>query len=141
MPFRDYILHNFWWKLLSLLLAAMTWLFIETTFQREESLRQIPVVTSSTRNFPAVPVTLLTSAANPSRYQVDPISVSVEIGGTAEALAKLQAREIRAFVDISSSAGDEKQFRKKIQVQLPPDLKVEKLDHSMANLERETNSQ
>ncbi len=35
MSLRDIILHNFWWKLLSLLLAALTWLTIETAFQRD----------------------------------------------------------------------------------------------------------
>ena len=73
MAFRDYILHNFWWKLLSLLLAALTWLTIETAFKKEETLRDTPVVTgSSSRSFPSVAVTLLSSAANTGRYTVTP---------------------------------------------------------------------
>ncbi len=68
MAYRDYILHNFWWKLLSVLLASLTWLTIETAFQKDQNLRETPVVTSSRRIFPAVPVTLMTSAVNANQH-------------------------------------------------------------------------
>ena len=37
------------------------WLTIETAIQRDKSLVETPVVTTSSRQFPAVPITLLTA--------------------------------------------------------------------------------
>lgn len=124
MALRGYILHNFWWKLLSLLLAALTWLTIETMFKKEETLRETPVVTgTSSRSFPSVAVTLLSSAANAGRYTVSPHAVTVEVSGKPEDLEKLQVQEIRAYVDITDT-DDEMRFRKTIQVQIPGDFKA-----------------
>jgi YbbR domain-containing protein len=123
MAARDYILHNFWWKLLSVLLAALTWLTIETTFEKDRGLRQSPVVTTSTRSFPAIPITVLSSALNTNRYRVTPLYVSVEVSGTPDVLEKLQTKQIQAVIDVSE-APEEKEFRKDIQVQVPKDLRI-----------------
>ena len=135
MALRDYIVNNFWWKLLSLLLAALTWLTIRTAFERDQSLQDSPVVSSSKRSFPALPVTLLTSPANLNRYRVDPSTVSVEVNGTETELKKLVEKDIHLYVDISD-IGDEKQVRRKIETQAPRDLKVTSLSYTYANVER-----
>src|ERR1700677_5013352 len=104
MAYRDYILHNFWWKLLSLLLAALTWLTIETAFKKEETLRETPVVTgTSSRSFPSVAVTLLSSAADTGRFTVTPQAVVVEVTGKQEDLEKIQVQDIKVFVDITDT--------------------------------------
>jgi len=139
MASRDYILHNFWWKLLSLLLAALTWLTIETAFQKDEARRQSPVVTTSTRTFAAVPITLMMPTANTNRFTVNPTTVSVEVSGNANELFALQMQDIKAFVDVSD-AGDQKQFRRTIQTQLPGDLKVASLSFTNASVDRITSS-
>lgn len=135
MALRDYILNNFWWKLLSLLLAGLTWLTIQTAFQKDQNLRETPVVTSSTRTFPAIPVTLLTSTLSLNTFKVDPALVSVDVSGSAADLAKLVERQIHVYVDVSS-AGDEKLFRRPLQAQVPGDLRVDKLSVTIATVER-----
>ncbi len=137
MPLRGYILNHFWWKLLSLLLAALAWLTINTAFQKEESLQTSPVVTTSKRPFDMVPITLLTSPFNTNRFRTYPETVSVEIGGTASGLEKLQPAQIQAFVNLTE-AGDEKQFRKLIQIQVPRDFTVVSLTPTNASVERIT---
>lgn len=138
MAYRDYILHNFWWKLLSLLLAALTWLTIETMFKKEETLRETPVVTgSSSRSFPSVAVTLLSSATNAGRYTVTPHAVVVEVSGKPEDLEKLQVQDIKAYVDITDT-DDEMRFRKTIQVQMPKDFKAAAIPPT-ASVERTSN--
>jgi YbbR domain-containing protein len=122
MGFSDAILHNFWWKLLSLLLAALTWLTIETAFKNEEKLRETPVVVGpSSRSFPSIPVTVLSSVANAGRFKVMPSTVKVEVRGSQEELESLQMQDIKAFVDVTD-AGDEMKFRKTIQLQTPKDV-------------------
>lgn len=139
MALRDYIVYNFWWKLLSLLLAALTWLTIETAFKKDEAQRQSPVVTTSTRTFAAVPIILLMPTTNTNRFTVNPTTVSVEVSGTASELFSLQLQDIKAFVDVSD-AGDQKQFRRPIQAQLPADLKVASLSHTNASVDRITSA-
>jgi YbbR domain-containing protein len=139
MALRDYIVNHFWWKLLSLLLAALAWLTINTMLQKEESLQTSPVVTSSTRSFAMVPVTLLTSPFNTNRFRTYPETVSVDIGGTAGDLQKLQPGQIQAFVNVAD-AGEEKQFRKPIQIQVPKDFAVMSMTPTNASVERITSS-
>ncbi|EEF62916.1 CdaR family protein [Pedosphaera parvula] len=137
MAARDYILHNFWWKLLSVLLAALTWFTIQTAFQKDQTLRQSPVITTSTRSFASIPIILQTSAANTNRYRISPVTVTVEVSGTADVLEKLQTKQIQAVVDVSEAA-EEKEFRKDIQVQVPKDLKVVSTKPIYVSVERIT---
>lgn len=123
MAARDYILHNFWWKLFSVLLAALTWFTIQTALQKDQNLTQSPVVTTSTRTFSGVPVLVLSPAANTNKYRANPSAISVEVSGAADLLEKLQARQIQAVIDVSE-APDEKEFRKEIQVQVPKEFKI-----------------
>ncbi len=132
MAFRDYISHNFGWKLLSLLLAALTWLMIQTAFKREQ---EAPLVTgASTKSFSMVPVTLLSGASNAGRFTVTPAMVKVSVSGKPEDLERLQLQDIKAFVDVTEP-GDEVKFRKTIQVQTPKDLTAA-AEPPMANVER-----
>jgi YbbR domain-containing protein len=135
MAARDYIVNNFWWKLLSLLLAALTWLTIKTAFERDQTLRETPVVTESRRSFPSIPVTLLTSAANPNVYRTEPKTIAVDLGGTLSGLSKLQERDIHVYVDVSD-AGDEKSFRRSIQVRVPDEIEVLHYTPTHASVER-----
>lgn len=139
MAFRDYIVHNFWWKLLSLLLAALTWLTIETTFKNQEELKETPVVTgASVRTFPAVPVAVMSSAVNAGRMTVKPATVKVEVSGKAEDLEKLQSQDVKAYVDVTDT-DDEMKFRKTIQVQMPQNFKATAVP-PVASIERTTNT-
>lgn len=138
MAMRDYILHNFWWKLLSLLLAALTWLTIQTALQRERNLP--PVVGSYSKTFPAVPITLMTAPTNTSRFNVTPTTVKVDISGPEDQLSKLQESDVHAFVDLTD-VGDEKQLRRPIQAQVPKGLKVDSLQPANASVERISNPQ
>jgi YbbR domain-containing protein len=137
MALREYISNNVWWKVLSLLLAALTYLTIQMLLLRDQTLREAPVEGSYTRSFPAIPVTLLTSTSNLNRFQVDPRSVMVRVSGAREALARLNERQVHAFVDVSD-AGDEKQFRRPVQAQVPDEMQVDGLSPSNAIVERIT---
>jgi YbbR domain-containing protein len=134
MAARDLVFNNFWWKLLSVLLAVLTWITIDATLRKDSE--QTPVITSSHRPFD-VPVTLLTSPRNTNQFRINPALVSVDVSGNADDLKKLQAEQIEAFVD-ATAIQDEKEVRKEIQVRTPPDVRVEKVEPAFANLERIT---
>lgn len=135
MAMRDYVLHNFWWKLLSLLLAALTWLTIRTALEREQALRQSPLVSRYERSFMDVPVTLVTAATNASRFRIEPATTTVDVSGPADQLQKLQKGDIHAYIDLSD-VGDEKQLRRSIKAQVPGELKVDKIEPASTTVER-----
>jgi YbbR domain-containing protein len=134
MAARDLVFNNFWWKLLSVLLAVLTWITIDATLRKDSELT--PVITSSHRPFD-VPVTLLTSPRNTNQFRISPALVSVDVSGNADDLKKLQPEQIQAFVD-ATAIQDEKEVSKEIQVRTPPDVRVEKVEPAKANLERIT---
>jgi len=140
MASRNIILHNFGWKMLSLALAALTWLTIETKFQRNaksaEESKQAPLTTTSKRTFPA-PITLLASPLNTNHYKVSPEIVSVDVGGEEQELKLLQLREVQAFVDLSD-VQDEKQLSRPIQVRIPKGFSLVTNDPVNASVERIT---
>jgi YbbR domain-containing protein len=138
MAFRDYITHNFGWKLLSLLLAGLTWLVIETGNRNEQKLHDSPVVPGeSSRTFPAVPVTVLSSAVNSGRFTIEPDAVNVKVVGKQEDLERLQSQDIRVFVDVTGT-DDEIKFQKRLQVQVPKDFKAT-ADPSIVSVDRSSN--
>jgi YbbR domain-containing protein len=135
MSLRRLILDNFWWKLLSLLLAAFTWLTVNAGFQRDQGLRENPVETSSKRFFPSLPITLLTSPLNLNYFKVSPPTADVTVSGSEENLKKLQERDLHVYVDLTT-VGDEKQFHGKVLTQCPSDVKVTLLSPSRVIIER-----
>jgi hypothetical protein len=140
MASRNLILRNFWWKLLSLLVAALAWLLIDTEVQKSEQQAKAmqEVETDSRRPFYDIPITLLTSPANTNRFAVTPEVVSVEVGSKdSKALDDLQAHRVQAFVDVTD-AEDEKQFRKPIQINVPGEFVVLAVAPTNAIVERIT---
>ncbi len=133
---RDLILNNFWWKLLSLIVATLVWLLVNSTMPKTE-FAQTPVVTVSTRNFPTVPITLMTSAGNTNQYRVMPAGVAVEVSGKPEDLEKLPTEQITAFVDVTKIP-DEKEVRADIHVQVPKGFKIEGYKPADATVEKTT---
>lgn len=136
MAKRDLILHNLGWKILSLFLAALMWMAIWSTLQRDEQradfLQDSPVV--STRIIP-VTIAVLNRAANASLFTLNPSSVEVELSGKVADLEKLQAKQINAFVDVTD-APDEKQFRRNILIQPLPDFKIKSVSPTTTTVER-----
>jgi hypothetical protein len=142
MASHNIILHNFWWKLLSLLLAALIWLTIDTAFQRGEQQAKAmeEVETDSRRPFYGIPITLLTSPSNTNRFTITPDVVSVEVGSQdSKALYDLQAGRVQAFVDVTD-ADDEKQFRRPVQIHVPQEFVVTAIAPTNARVERITSS-
>ncbi len=126
MPSRNLILHNFGWKLLSLAVAALLWVIINIVLQKNEQERVAAreVETESRRPFYGIPITVLASPSNTNRFSITPDLVSVDVGSKdSKALDDLQARQVQAFVDVSD-AEDEKQFRRPVQIHVPPDFVV-----------------
>ena len=101
MAFRDYVLKNFGWKVISLLLAALIWYNIHSSHPNEIQLSHNPVSSGAIREFPSLPITVLTDAADLHGYLVRPNFVKVIVTGNLALLKNLTAKDIQVFVNLT----------------------------------------
>lgn len=119
---RDLILRDFWIKLFSLGLAILIWEIIApAAYKPGPATPSSTGRTSEIQTNYTIPVLVMSSAADVRSFRVDPSEVEVRVRGDAAKLRDLQARDIRALVDLTGieSARD---FRKQIEVTTPPGI-------------------
>jgi YbbR domain-containing protein len=99
---RRFILDNFWWKLLSLLIAIAVWLYIHAMTSGSAIVQRTPGSQSATATFPnEFKINLLTVSGDPHNYLVEPSHVSVTIRGEQQVLDKFNTDDVEVFVDLT----------------------------------------
>ena len=91
---RNIIFRNFGWKLLSLALAIVIWLTIRTVSAEQGQTEKM---------FVNLPIKIVSSTTDVRAYQVEPKQGTVTLKGRPGAVNRLDDREIRLLVDISSA--------------------------------------
>jgi YbbR domain-containing protein len=114
---RDWITKDFAWKLFSLFLAVAIWLTVHKIY--EEPKNSSSPAGGSTVTFDNLPVLIVAAAADVHNFRVEPVMVKVTVKGSAEAMARLQANDLRAVVDLTDieSARD---LHRSVDVSAPP---------------------
>jgi hypothetical protein len=135
MSLRDYIQNNHWWKLLSLLLATLTWFTIHTGLNRDQKLQDSAISTVNTRVFPAMPITIMTAASDMRGFKVSPERVLVKVIGKEESLRVLQPKDIGVFVNLTGNQ-DADRLSKDVQVHVPEGVIVVSVVPAQVNVER-----
>ncbi len=92
MAWHRFITHNLGWKIVSVLLASLLWALVHLS--RLDTLRF-----GERKPFDAVPVQVLTPAADGAVFHVDPRSVSLTVSGAREPLQQLRLSDVLAFVN------------------------------------------
>ena len=92
MSLRDFIQHNFWLKLFSLLLATLIWFAIN--FGIKSGLRPVqnPIINQTTRQIIRVPVRVLTQPGDQRVFKVDPRDVDVTLTGETAVIREVAPR-------------------------------------------------
>jgi YbbR-like protein len=123
---RDLVFRDFWLKLFSLGLAILIWVTVSLAIWKEVSPPSILSPTAEERPFYHVPVLVMSSAADVHDFRVSPSEVDVTVKGETEIVRKLEANEIRAWVDLTGieSAGN---LRKRIDISTPPGVSLERV--------------
>ena len=134
MRWRDLILSNLGWKLLSLVLATLAWVTINTFFLGETKSSPVPSPLR-TREFPGLPITVLTAAADLRAFKATPNEVTVTLRGSAQVLQHLQPAEIEAFVNLLDIRNDPGVHRR-IHVYTPPGVTVLKVTPEEVRVQR-----
>jgi hypothetical protein len=125
MAKRDLILNNFWWKLTALFLAVASW--VGFSYKSGEGFNIWPETpTSHSRVLVSHPITITKPANDVREFRVQPTSVDITLAGDREALKELDARQVRATVEITELRGETNMLP--INVFLPQQIKSIQLE-------------
>lgn len=121
MKLRDLILHNFWWKLVSLLVAVIVW----STYYISGGTFQIGALTTddATSRFEGYRPRLLKRQSDIHRYQFSPEEVTISFSGAREQLDRMTFKDIVVYVDVQDYLVGATNLLA-VQVRTPPNVKL-----------------
>ena len=113
---RDLFTKDWGWKLFSLFLAVAIWLTVHNIIEEPKKSAVSGVANPVT--YGNLPVFIVASASDVHLYRVAPDTISVTVSGAPDAIAVLQANQIRATVDLTDieSAGD---LKRRVDISVP----------------------
>jgi YbbR domain-containing protein len=117
---RNWIAKDFGWKMFSVFLALVVWLTVHKIYEEPGA------ATSQAREntYGDLPVLVVSEASDVHDFRVVPATVSVTVSGPPDAMAVLQADQIRATVDMTAG----KELRRKVEVSTPPNVTLVGVD-------------
>src|ERR1041385_4023715 len=118
MPLRDLVTRDLGWKLLSVALALAIWLTVHT-ISEDSSPHSTSLDGQMIESFMAVPVLVVSAAADVREFKVRPATVQVTLSGKPELVAKLDAKQIRVLVDLTG-IDEARGLKKRVEVSTPP---------------------
>jgi YbbR domain-containing protein len=121
----DWITKDIGWKFFSAFLAVAIWLTVHKIY--EEPRTAAASVTGNTVTYGNLPVLIVSTAADVRDFRVAPDVVSVTVSGPPDAMAVLQANQIRAVVDLTDIASA-KELRRRVDVSTPPGVTLVNVD-------------
>lgn len=122
--FRSWLVEDLGWKIFSLVLAMAIWLTVHRILL--ESVAPVAPAGGSTLTYDKLPVDVVASAADVHLYRITTESVRVTVSGSAEAIAVLQASQIRATVNLTDIglAKESKDLKRTVEVSAPAGITV-----------------
>jgi len=129
---RDYILHNFGWKLASVVVAVLIWLTINSNI---ENSFKLPETHSSATLSRPLPVTARKPPADVRGFVFTPDEVEVTIRADERVLDNLKMSDVDVCVNLLD-APDARSFRRKVVVHTPPNVVVMKVTPDEVAVER-----
>jgi YbbR domain-containing protein len=124
MSLRAFILHNFWLKLFSLLLATLIWFAIHFWVEGGNRQPQNPITNQITRQLFRLPVRVLTKPGDERVFKVDPPEVSVSVTGEAAVLRDLTPKNISVYVDVANIRSS-RETNQQVKVDVPKEITVD----------------
>jgi len=117
---RELIFKDLMLKLLSLLLAILTWIALSSIQRGSNPVGNVSLYPGQT--FMNVEVVVLSSASDVHDYRVEPKTVDVTVEGDAKTLRGLTSKDVRALVDLTDLKAGTNVW-KSIEVSTPPGVK------------------
>ncbi len=122
--FRGWLVEDLGWKIFSLLLAVAIWLTVHRILA--ESVMPVANTGGSTLTYDTLPVDVVAAAADVHLYKITAETVRVTVSGSAEAIAVLQASQVRATVNLTAIEGtkEAKDLKRVVEVSAPAGITV-----------------
>jgi YbbR domain-containing protein len=124
---RDWLTKDFGWKLFSFFLALGIWLTVHQIY--EEPKTAAAQIAGDKVTYGNLPVLVVSTAEDVRDFRVVPAAVSVTVSGSPEAMAVLQANQIRAVVDLTDIESG-RESRRKVEVSTPPGVTLVSVEPS-----------
>jgi YbbR domain-containing protein len=134
MTLRDLVLHNFWMKFLSVILATVIWFSIRFWDQAELNLPQSPFNQLVQRDY-RVPVQILTQPGDARVFKATPEKIVVITTGEDAVLRNYSWKNFRAYVDMTEIHANEPTTQE-VKVHSPAGLTVLNFAPRAVNVER-----
>jgi len=117
MALRDWFIKDVGWKLSCLVLAIAIWLTVNKILG--ETGPSTAALAGDKLTYDDLPVLKVSTAADVRNFRVTPNTVAVTVSGPPEAMAVLQANQVRAVVDLTGIESG-KEWRRRVDVSTPP---------------------
>ncbi len=100
MSLRQQILHNFWLKLFSAVLAGLIWFIVYFDLQPTPGIGDDLFKAADEMVLTNITVAVLSSPADPRRFTIQPAVVDLVVKGRGSAARGVNSAEVRVFVDL-----------------------------------------
>lgn len=130
---RHLILHNFWLKAFSLVLATLLWLAVYSVINEAATLPGFEKGRFQ-RVIPQVEVAIAKSATDTRLYKITPAAVDITLVGDRATLEALAPRELAVFVNLANMRYEERIHQ--VQVHAPAAVRVLDVSPGIVRIER-----
>ena len=125
MAIRDWVTTDLGWKLFSLFLALAIWLTVHQIYEEPKTASE--PAAGNTVTFGNLPVRVVSAVADVRNFRVAPLTVKVTVSGSAEDMARLQADQVHAVVNLTD-IGPERDLHLPVDVSAPPGVTLVSVD-------------
>ena len=132
MAARDIILHDFWLKSFSLVLAVMVWLAVHANIRTESSGSQNPFRPPEQDRF-VRQIWLKTAGTDRQGYSVEPPAVTIKVNADPAVLKKLNPNDIEVSVNLTGVTNVIGYFP--VEVKLPRNVSLQSYSPSHVHIE------
>jgi hypothetical protein len=127
MAKRDYILHNFWWKVTSFLLAVIVWFVVYGGNQADGT------APGRRRSFPNHTLAVMRDATDKRPIRVTPSEVNIIVSAPVLEVTRLTAGDIQTFIDMAEVNPISKKAR--IRVYVPRGVRLVSMEPDEVTVE------
>lgn len=141
MTLRHLFLHNWRWKLFSLLIASALWFYVRASLPGDVLIRKNPVTgTTTAEMWEEFPIHLLAASQDGTPYAVEPPGASVTLQGSLTALQDFDWKTVRVFVNVTDLIGigpnSAIEAERHVQVHAPAGVTVARIDPAIVRVRR-----
>lgn len=130
MATRESIVHNFWWKVTSLLLAVIVWFVVKA---QDTSTARPQVLPRHSYRFRSHPLNVMRDSVDKRPLRITPTEVDITVTTPITETSRLSASDIQTFVDLAEV--DPQTRKAPIRVYVTRGIRLEKIVPTEAMVE------